>query len=246
MDNIKQFNVNGERYGLELDKIGSYIDGQEIKAYIDSHSGGGSSKEVIYLNGKSQEEYLELFNRLRPQMLAGNFKNYEIYWRVNNEDDSTARDILMTDVDVSQENWLVFSGMKTAFANPRRIVEAAIQCDGVCYYEEIDFAGGVPQSMWEVLKIADNGDYIEGNGYWLQMPFETSQYVFANPYCSIRCMHDDVEYYGQIYAGVKGSESDDYNALIFGKIAINNDIYEGVWKIDGEWEVSKVLFNKIN
>lgn len=53
MDNIKEFKVNGTKYGLNLSEIGAVInDGatqKELKQYIDSHSGGGggiSSKVV--------------------------------------------------------------------------------------------------------------------------------------------------------------------------------------------------------
>lgn len=139
-EKIGTFKVNGSKVELDLDSIGSYVGGEPIKTYIDNHSGGtGGGKEIIYLNDKSQDEYVELFNRLRPEMLAGNFKNYEIYWRINNEDGSAGRIIRMTDVDVSQDNWLVFGGFKAAFANPRAIIQAAIMNDGVCYFEETPF-----------------------------------------------------------------------------------------------------------
>lgn len=47
MDNIKEFKVNGTKYGLNLSEIGAVInDGgtqKELKQYIDNHSGGGGS-----------------------------------------------------------------------------------------------------------------------------------------------------------------------------------------------------------
>lgn len=122
------------------------IKGDDVWGKINA---GGSSKEIIYLNGRSQEEYVELFNRLRPEMLAGNFHNFEFYWQITGES-SVDRAILMDNVDVSQENWLVFGGNKTAFGNPRVTVQAAIQNDGVCYYEEVEIGSGggsLPEGM---------------------------------------------------------------------------------------------------
>ena len=57
MDNIKEFKVNGTKYGLNLSEIGAVInDGgtqKELKQYIDSHSGGGgggTSSKVVRIN----------------------------------------------------------------------------------------------------------------------------------------------------------------------------------------------------
>ena len=56
MDNIKEFKVNGTKYGLNLSEIGAVInDGatqKELKQYIDENAGGGSgaSTKVVRIN----------------------------------------------------------------------------------------------------------------------------------------------------------------------------------------------------
>ena len=56
MDNIKEFKVNGTKYGLNLSEIGAVInDGstqKELKQYIDENAGGGggTSSKVVIVN----------------------------------------------------------------------------------------------------------------------------------------------------------------------------------------------------
>lgn len=92
MSNIKEFKVSGERYGLDLQAIGSYLGNQLLKDYIDSQSGGSGGKQAVYFDEtkKGGAEYIAELNAVKDDLLDGNFEDkvvkYDFYYTADGTD----------------------------------------------------------------------------------------------------------------------------------------------------------------